>query len=68
MSRLSIKISLTSKQSNFPFIWALGWYYGTVFSISNLGWSWEVLESVMCDVIKIRLKRRDEGGSGKGNP
>ena len=28
----------------------------------------EALESVMCDVIKIRLKRRDERGSGKGNP
>ena len=25
----------------------------------------EALESVLCDVIKIRLKRRDERGSGK---
>ena len=25
-------------------------------------------ESVICDVIKIRLKRRDEMRSGKGNP
>ena len=28
----------------------------------------EALESVMCDVTKIRLKRRDERRSGKGNP
>ena len=28
----------------------------------------EALKSVMCDVIKIRLKRRDERRSGKGNP
>ena len=28
----------------------------------------KVLESVMCDVIKIRLKRRYEKRSGKGNP
>ena len=28
----------------------------------------EALESVMCDVIIIRLKRRDEGKIGKGNP
>ena len=27
----------------------------------------EVLESVMCDVIKIRLKRRIATRSGKGN-
>ena len=25
-------------------------------------------ESVMCDVIKIRLKRKNERRSGKGNP
>ena len=25
-------------------------------------------DSVMCDVIKIRLKRNDEKSSGKGNP
>ena len=25
-------------------------------------------ESVMCDVIKMRLKRKDERRSGKGNP
>ncbi len=29
--------------------------------------TWEALESVMCDVIKIRLKRRDATRSGKGN-
>ena len=28
----------------------------------------EEVESVMCDVIKIRLKRRDESRSCKGNP
>ena len=28
----------------------------------------DVLESVMCYVIKIRLKRRDERRSGKGIP
>ncbi len=28
----------------------------------------EALESVMCDVIKIHVKRRDDRGSGKGNP
>ena len=27
----------------------------------------EALECVMCDVIKIRLKRRDTTRSGKGN-
>ena len=27
----------------------------------------EALESVMCDVIKIHLKRRDATRSGKGN-
>ena len=29
---------------------------------------YEAMESVMCDVIKIILKRRDEWGNGKGNP
>ena len=28
----------------------------------------EAMESVMCGVIKIRLKRRDERRNGKGNP
>ena len=30
--------------------------------------TYEALEYVMCDVIKIRLKRRDERRSEKGNP
>ena len=29
---------------------------------------WKVLESVICDVIKISLKRRNEKRSRKGNP
>ena len=29
---------------------------------------WDTAESVMCDVIKISLKRKDERRSGKGNP
>ena len=28
----------------------------------------EAMESVMCDVIKIHKKRKDEWGCGKGNP
>ena len=30
--------------------------------------TYEALEDVMCDVIKIRLKRRDEEKREKGNP
>ena len=29
---------------------------------------WDTAESVMCDFIKISLKRKDERRSGKGNP
>ena len=29
---------------------------------------YEALENVLCDVIKIRLKRRDEGRRRKGTP
>ncbi len=37
--------------------------------ILNFHWTdkFEALESFLCDVIKIRLKRRDTTRSGKGN-
>ena len=33
----------------------------------HFGLGYEALESVMCDVIKINFKRRDDKRSGKGN-
>ncbi len=40
---------------------------GVVFEYLRSNLAMEALESVMCDVIKIRLKRRIKTRSGKGN-
>ncbi len=38
------------------------------YSLENKGWKNGDTESIMCDVIKIRQKWKDERRSGKGIP